>query len=36
MYWRSVQLCWLAEKALRLDAEAVPKIMGEFLKPFGN
>jgi hypothetical protein len=26
----------LAEKAFRSDARAVPKIMGEFLKPSGN
>jgi hypothetical protein len=29
-------LCWLAKKALRLDAKAVLKIVGEFLKPYGN
>jgi hypothetical protein len=36
MYWRSAQPCWSAEKALRLDAKAVPKIVGEFLTPWGN
>jgi hypothetical protein len=36
MYWRSVQLGWSVEKAFRLDARAVPKIVGEFLKPYGN
>jgi hypothetical protein len=36
LYWRSVQPCWLAEKAFWLDARAVPKIVGEFLKPCGN
>jgi hypothetical protein len=33
IYWRSVQPCWTAEKAFRLDAKAVLKIVGEFLKP---
>jgi hypothetical protein len=32
MYWRSVQLCWSAEKAFRSDDKAVLKIVGEFLK----
>jgi hypothetical protein len=36
MYWRSVQSFWPAEKAFRSDARAVPKIVGEFLKPCGN
>jgi hypothetical protein len=31
-----VQPFWLAEKALRSDAKAVAKIMGEVLKPCGN
>jgi hypothetical protein len=35
-YWNSVQPCWLAEKAFRLGANPVPKIVGEFLKPCGN
>jgi hypothetical protein len=28
--------CWSAEKAFRTDAKAVPKMVGEFLKPHGN
>jgi hypothetical protein len=32
MNLRSVQLYWLAEKSFRLDAKAVPKIAGKFLK----
>jgi hypothetical protein len=36
MYWRSGQPCWLAEKAFRLDAKSVLKIVGEFLKLYGN
>jgi hypothetical protein len=36
MYWRSVQSCWLAEKAFRSDTRAVPKIVREFLEPCGN
>jgi hypothetical protein len=35
-YWRSVQLCWLAEKSLRSDSKAVLKIVCEFLKFCGN
>jgi hypothetical protein len=31
-----VKPCCLAEKALRSDAKAVLKIVGEFLKPSGN
>jgi hypothetical protein len=33
MYWRSVQRCWLAEKTLKSDTKAVPKIVSKFLKP---
>jgi hypothetical protein len=36
MYWRNVEPCWLAEEPLKSDAKAVPKIVGEFLKPCGN
>jgi hypothetical protein len=36
MSWRSVKLCWSAEKALRLDAKTDLKIVGEFLKTCGN
>jgi hypothetical protein len=36
MYWRSVQPSCLAEKAFRSDAKAVPKLVGESLKPCGN
>jgi hypothetical protein len=36
MYWRSMQPYWLAEKAFRSNAKAVPKIVGEFFKPYGN
>jgi hypothetical protein len=32
MYWKSVQPCWLSEKAFRLDMKAISKIVGEFLK----
>jgi hypothetical protein len=35
-YWRSVQPCWSAEKPFRLDAKAVPKIVGGFLKLCGD
>jgi hypothetical protein len=36
MYWRSVKPCWSAEEAFSLDATAVPKIVGEFLKTCSN
>jgi hypothetical protein len=36
MYWRSVQLCWLAEKVLMLGAKAVLKIVREFLNSCCN
>jgi hypothetical protein len=36
MYWKTVQLWWSDEKALKLDDKAVPKIVGEFLKPCSN
>jgi hypothetical protein len=31
-----VQPCWSAKKAFRSVAEAVPKVVGEVLKPCGN
>jgi hypothetical protein len=31
-----MQPCWSTEKAFRSDAKTVLKIVGEFLKPFGN
>jgi hypothetical protein len=36
MSWRNVQPYWSAKKAFRSDVKAVPKIVGEFLKPCGN
>jgi hypothetical protein len=36
MYWRSAQPYWSAEKTLRSDAKAVRKIVGDFLKCYGN
>jgi hypothetical protein len=33
---RRLSRCWLAGKASRLDAKAVPKIMGKFLKTCGS
>jgi hypothetical protein len=35
MYWRRMQPCW-NEKAFSSDARAVPKVVGEFLKIYGN